>query len=417
MRQLEPSGTNIGYGSRGKKGRVASAQTRPLPGHWRRPRDLDLVEDLHAVGEGNQVIAKIPSLRDIPADGMVEAGRLGNTLGLVAYRTGSTAKRAPSVVRGDRSQGKSQGDSPAAFERGVVQGFSSLEPQACPPERQRRETFGRHPQDLGGSATDSLEAGDEESPDQGGRRMAALAATTPELGGLEGSALLFGSTVKGSDPSSTLKRGVLQKQHVGSPGLPARACGQSFSGTGVTNPGRLVALIPGTAEQGEEKLRMPAAGSKARIQPGAEAELAGGERSRSQLLLQEALDAQKEQQQQQDQIGGIEGADYGNLDEIEKRIIDEGLQASNAAVGRHVTEQALGLRKQPESDDLDESSSLQFAEAIQMRQNPMHDDQRQSADSAAHLDLEGEQESPSPPKIPQARYTSIDSIKAGLDQD
>lgn len=126
------------------------------------------------------------------------------------------------MSRGSKRRKKSTGhqDSPEAFARTQVEKFSSLDPQACPPQYQRFESFGRHPPELAQTATyvnSDQELGATEP------KLAVITAPNiiiPQMQTHAGSFVLnHTQTEKASDPSSTLKQAFLFKQTGTSPSL------------------------------------------------------------------------------------------------------------------------------------------------------------------------------------------------------
>lgn len=81
--------------------------------------------------------------------------------------------------------------------------------------------------------------------------------------------------------------------------------------------------------------------------------------------------------------------------------VEEGPKQNKVAVD------VQGMKRKSTEEELEESSSLQYAEGIQMHQKPINDKVKKSIDSLNDMDPDGEHDSPSPARIPKARYTSI----------
>ena len=102
-----------------------------------------------------------------------------------------------------------------------------------------------------------------------------------------------------------------------------------------------------------------------------------------------------------------EGHYPDHLDEIDKQIIDEGLQASSAAAGRHASEEAVHAQdSQPNMRE--DSGSVQYIEVIQKQEATPEGQNNHTTNSImpGEAEGEGETDSPSPSKLPQARYSS-----------
>lgn len=73
-------------------------------------------------------------------------------------------------------------------------------------------------------------------------------------------------------------------------------------------------------------------------------------------------------------------------------------------------------RKSTEDEELEESSSLQYAEGLQMHQKPINDRARKSLDSLNEMDQEADHESPAVERMPKARYASVKGDELGEDR-
>jgi len=102
-----------------------------------------------------------------------------------------------------------------------------------------------------------------------------------------------------------------------------------------------------------------------------------------------------------------EGHYPDHLDEIDKQIIDEGLQASSAAAGRHASEEAIHVQDS-HPNMREDSGSVQYIEVIQKQEATPEGQNNHTTNSMIPCEAEGEGEtdSPSPQKLPQARYSS-----------